>query len=418
MDMTLYQLLKALDHERLAGTDGELKGIRTITRYLEGMGLTPHTEEFEFQGFETGTAAVSVGDARWEATPYGLCGDCDVEGELVFLENADALLLNPGRYDGRIVLFYHSDRRLYELAAQAKVKAFIGISAPLKMAYSYSHRQNIPDDERFPIAMLRYDFAEKLMKLAGKQARLSILQNAGQRVARNIVLDIKGSGRDDALTLLVGHYDSVARSHGACDNAGGSVCLIKAAEYFARHRPARDLRVIWFSGEELGLLGSFAYAKAHEEEVVRRVKLVVNVDLAGDPIGRNVMFVLGTKELQGYAGGILRENSLLFSENLSIYSSDCMPFSVLEIPSLNLARVGGKGLFHCHTELDKAKNASQYGLQDVYSATRAILDRVLNAGMYPVPAGIDDTLREKIERYLWHSTLEKPELKWKEKYKK
>ena len=237
-------------------------------------------------------------------------------------------------------------------------------------------------------------------------------------MAHNIVLDIPGKGRDNALTLLVGHYDSVARSHGACDNAGGSVCMIKSAEYLAKKQPERDLRIIWFSGEELGLLGSFAYAKAHEEEMIKRARLVVNVDLAGDPIGRNVIFVLGSKELQGYAGGVLRENGLIFSENQNIYSSDCMPFSVLEIPSLNLARVGGKGLFHCHTDLDKARNASEFGLMDVSKATQVILERVLNGRMYPVPGGIDDTLREKIERYLWHSTLEKPELKWKERYRK
>ncbi|MDD2360790.1 MAG: hypothetical protein PHE66_10170, partial [Syntrophaceticus schinkii] len=106
------------------------------------------------------------------------------------------------------------------------------------------------------------------------------------------------------------------------------------------------------------------------------------------------------------------------SENLNIYSSDCMPFSVYEIPSLNLARLGGKGLFHIHTDKDTAANATEYGLKDVYLATKTILDRVLNAMMYPVPTGFDDSLRDKIERYLWHSTLEKPELKWKEKYKK
>ena len=416
--MKLYQMLKALDHERLAGTEGERRGAETITNYLHSLGLKPQIEEFEINGFESGTASVTIGKQSWEATPYGLCGDSKVEGKLVFLENADALLLNPGAYDGCIVLYYHSDKRLYDLAAAAKVKAFIGISAPHKTAYSYSHRQNLPQDELFPAVMLRYDYAEKLVQLAGQIVVLQIKQEVGLRKAHNIVLDIPGKGRDKALTLLVGHYDSVARSHGACDNAGGSVCLMKAAEHFAIKQPERDLRIIWFSAEELGLLGSFAYTKAHETEITERVKLVINVDLAGDPIGRNVVFVLGTKELQGYAGGILREQGLVFSENLSIYSSECMPFSVLEIPSLNLARVGGKGLFHIHTDNDLARNANQFGLQEVYLATEAILDRVLNARMYPVPTGIDDTLREKIERYLWASTLEKPELKWKEKYRK
>ena len=416
--MTLHQLLKQLDFERLAGTPGEQKGISVITDYLKGLGLKPELEPFEINGFDSGTAIVSAGGKSWEATPYGLCGDCDVEGELVWLENADALRLNPGKYDGRIVLFYHSDHRLYDLIGYSRVKAFIGVSAPHKKAFSYSHRQNIKPEELFPIAMIRYDYAEKLVKLGGQRVKLSIRQKNETRTAHNIVLDIPGRGQDDVLTLLVGHYDTVARSHGASDNGGGSVCLLKAAEYFAKHRPARDLRIIWFSGEELGLLGSFAYARQHEEEVVRRLRLVVNVDLAGDPIGRNVLFTLGSKELQGYAGGLLRERGLLFSENLSIYSSDGMPFTPYEIPSLNIARVGGKALFFGHTEEDDVKNTNEYGLKDVYDATVTLLHHVLNGQLYPVPTGIDDSLREKIERYLWHSSLEKPELKWKEKYKK
>lgn len=416
--MTLYQLLKALDFERLSGTDGEAQGIEVITSYLHSLGLESHLEAFEIKGFESGTATVSLGDKSWEATPYGLLGDFETTGELVYLENASALLHNPGAYDDKIVLFYHSDHRIAELERYSRVKAFIGISAPYKKAYSYSHRQKQEETGLFPIVMIRYDFAEKLIKAAGQIIKLRISQKAEPKTAHNIVTEIKGKGKDRNLTLLVGHYDTVARSHGSSDNAAGSVILLKVAEYFAKNPPDRDLRIIWFSGEELGLLGSYAYAEAHAEEIKARLRLVINVDLAGDPIGRNVMFVLGSKELQGYAGGILKEQGLLFSEALSIYSSDCMPFTPYEIPSLNLARVGGKALYFGHTADDIAKHCNDYGLQDVYKASLTILKRVLNSAFYPVPGGIDDSLREKIERYLWQSTLEKPELFWQEKYKK
>lgn len=416
--MTLYTLLKQLDFERLSGTPGEARAIEVITEYLRKLKLTPIIEPFEINGFDAGTATITVDGKSWEATPYGLCGDNYLEGEMVFLENADALLHNPGMYDGKIVLYFHTDRRLYELYEATKVKAFIGISSPLKKAYSYSHRQKLNETGVYPSVMIQYDFAEKLMKYDGHQITLAIKQKTEKKTAHNIIVDIPGKGKDKNLTLLVGHYDTVARSNGACDNGGGTVTLMKAAEHFSKHQPDRDLRIIWFSGEELGLLGSFAYARAHEEEVKQRLRLVINVDLAGDPIGRNVLFTLGTKELLGYASGLLKENGLLFSEHLSIYSSDCMPFTPYEIPSLNIARMGGKGLFYCHTEGDKAVNASEYGLQDVYKAAVTILERILNAAYYPVAKAIDDSLRDKIESYLWNSQLEKPELKWKEKYKK
>ncbi len=416
--MTLYSLLKQLDFERLSGTDGEARGRDVILNYLRKLDLKPTVETFELKGFDSGTAEISVAGKTWEATPYGLCGDTEVEGEMVFLENADALMHNPGMFADKIVLFFHSDHRLSELYEYTNVKAFIGISSPYKLAYSYSHRQKQAEKELFPIVMVRYDYAEKLMNHSGKHVRISIRQKAEKKTAHNVVLDIKGKGRDTNLTMLVGHYDTVARSNGACDNAAGSVCLMKVAEHFAKHQPERDLRIVWFSGEELGLLGSTAYAKKHEEEIKKRLRLVLNVDLAGDPIGRNVLFVLGTKELMGYSTGLLKERSLLFSESLSIYSSDCMPFAVYEVPSLNIARVGGKALYYGHTADDTAKNVNEYGLKDVYQASVVLLERILNAGYYSVPMGIDDSLREKIEKYLWQSRLEKPELQWKEKYTK
>lgn len=416
--MNMYSTLKELDFERLSGTAGEQKGIDVISKHLLEMGLTPQLEEFEIDGFEAGSATISFENKAWEATPFGLCTDTELSGELVFLENADALMHSPGCYDDKIVLFYHSSIRLYELLAYSRVKAFIGISAPLKNAFSFSHRQNREEFEIFPAVMIRYDFAKQLVKHAGKEIKLVIKQQAEKKVAHNIIVDIAGSGQDTNLTLLVGHYDTVARSHGACDNGAGSVCLLKAAEYFTKHKPLRDLRIIWFSGEELGLLGSYAYVNAHTEEIKKRLRLVLNVDLAGDPIGKNMLMVLGTKQLMGYAGGILKENGLLFQEDLSIYSSDCMPFTPYEIPSLNIARVGGEGLFYIHTEDDKAKYASEAGLKDVYSATVALLSRILNAHFYPTPKAIDDSLRDKIESYLWQSQLKKPELQWREKYKK
>lgn len=416
--MTLYQLLKALDYERLAGTAGEAKARAFIMDYLQQKGMNPTSEAFEFTGFDSGSATVSIGDKSWEATPYGLCPDADLSGELLYLENADAIYHNPKNYQDKIILYYHSSKRLYELAKIANAKAFIGISSPFKGAYSYSHRQNRNEYEVFPSLMIRYDYAEKLMKYDGKTVQIQIRQKVETKTAHNIILDIAGSQPDGNLSLLVGHYDTVARSYGASDNGAGSVALIKTAEYFAKHQPKRDLRIIWFSGEELGLLGSFAYAEAHKEELQERAKLVINVDLAGDPIGRNIMMVLGTKELMGYASGILKEEGLLFHESLSIYSSDCMPFSVYEIPSLNLARVGGKALYHGHTAEDKAKYCNEYGLKDVYLASVSLLRRILNSVYYPVQKEIDDSLREKIEKYLWQSRLEVPKLFWQEKFKK
>lgn len=414
--MQSYDILKELDFERLAGSGGELKAIEIITGHLKAFGLNPLLEEFTLKSFDAGEAEIVCGGKKWEAFPLGLCSDTQIYGELVYLENLDVLMHKLGAYEGKIVLYFHSSKMISELVENSGIKALIGISAPNKNASARSYRQNAP--ELLPQVMVRYDQAEELMQYLGQEISFKIDQNLEERIAHNIVVDIPGSGIDRHLTLLGGHYDSVARSHGSCDNAAGSICLLKAAEFFSRHRPKRDLRIVWFSGEELGLLGSTAYMEAHKDELINRLRLIINIDLAGDPIGRNVLMVLGSKELMGYAGGCLREEGIYFQEHLNIYSSDCMPFAAYEIPSINIARMGGKALYHIHTEDDRAQYCNQAGIDVVANAGITLLSRVLNAEIYPVNKEIDDSLRDKIEKYLYNSRLLKPELHWRESYRK
>ena len=178
------------------------------------------------------------------------------------------------------------------------------------------------------------------------------------------------------------------------------------------------MRVIFFSGEEMGLLGSQAYVKKHSRELQKRAGLVVNVDVSGDPIGFDTAFILGTKELLGYFDGITKEIGIAFKTKLDISSSDCMPFSIYEIPSVSISRRGGKANFFIHTPDDNPRFVSKKGFNNTIKSTITFLDRVLNARVYPIKKVIDASLREKIEKYLWNLTYEKPELKWEPKYKK
>lgn len=67
-----------------------------------------------------------------------------------------------------------------------------------------------------------------------------------------------------AETLIVGaHYDSVAASPGADDNASGVATLLELARLFADMERPRRLTLVLFDREEDGLLGSFAYVNAN-----------------------------------------------------------------------------------------------------------------------------------------------------------
>lgn len=413
-------LLGELDFERLAGTDGEARARAVIIRELRAMGLEPSVEGFELRSFAPGTAALEVGGERFDLVPHGLEGDRDLEGELVFLENAEVLAFNRGAYRGKVVLaFGASGGKPHELASEAGVAAYIGIASPNRPVSAASHRQKwFADGSAVPTLTAAYADAERLSARGGERVTIRIRQDAGPRVAHNIVARLGGPRRDENLVFLTAHYDSVARSHGATDNAGGTVAALAVARHFAEHPPDRELRLVLFSGEELGLRGSLAYVREHGDEIRARARLAVNLDIAGDPIGNDCLFVVGTRELAGYAAGICREAGIAPHANVDVWPSDGMPFSLQEVPSVNIARTDGRGSFHIHTPGDVAANVTAAGLDHPVRAARALLERVLGAEVFPLRREIDDALREKIEKFFWNLTQEKPELRWTEKHRK
>jgi hypothetical protein len=71
-----------------------------------------------------------------------------------------------------------------------------------------------------------------------------------------------------------------------------------------------------------------------------------------------------------------------------------------------------------HTEGDNYRNVSSDGYMSTINVSIYMLERILNAGVYPVSRKIESSLREKIEQYMWNMTYEKPKLEWTPRYKK
>ncbi|MFO7895777.1 MAG: M28 family metallopeptidase [Candidatus Cloacimonadales bacterium] len=412
------EVVKSLDFERIAGSAEEDRAVEIISDYLHKLGLDAKYEEFNLTGFETGEAKIVVEGEEFAAHPYGLNRSTKLRAELIFLDNAEAVEFNRGAYRGKIVMSYGFSRGLANILKDNGVAGYIGIGRPGKQVNSSSHRQSSVDQGYVDSVNVDYATAKKLRTYSGKLIELEIVQEVRKRTARNIVVDIPGQGQDENLTLAVGHYDTVALSPGASDNTGGTVCLLKLAEYFSKNQPQRDLRIVFFSGEELGLLGSQAYVKAHLSEIKQRLGLVINIDVAGDPIGIDHFNVIGNHNLLGYIDGISKEQGFCFKSQLDIFSSDGMPFSQYEIPSVNIFRMGGEASSNIHTADDAWQYVSQSGFDTTIEASINLTKRILNSQIYPVKREIDSSLREKIEKYLYNLAYEKVDLEWKAKYMK
>ncbi|RPI97520.1 MAG: Zn-dependent exopeptidase M28, partial [Chloroflexi bacterium] len=102
---------------------------------------------------------------------------------------------------------------------------------------------------------------------------------------KNLILTLPGQLRPDEVVILSAHLDSTAReapeqyAPGAEDNASGSATLLEVARLLQGQSFERTLRIIWFTGEEQGLLGSAAYVAGLADPGA--VVGVVNLDMFG-----------------------------------------------------------------------------------------------------------------------------------------
>ncbi|MDJ0735359.1 MAG: M28 family peptidase [Nostocaceae cyanobacterium] len=103
------------------------------------------------------------------------------------------------------------------------------------------------------------------------------LQKFSQGV--NIFASRQGTEKDAGAILLGAHYDTVANSPGADDNASGIAVVLEIARLLGSRPTPRTLQLAFFDKEEAGLLGSRAFTAKTEQ--LQNLDGVVVLDMLG-----------------------------------------------------------------------------------------------------------------------------------------
>lgn len=105
--------------------------------------------------------------------------------------------------------------------------------------------------------------------------------------AHNVVADFAGSEANGEMVIVGAHLDTWDLGSGATDNGSGAVMALEVlrAMQASGLRPRRTLRIVLFSGEEQGLLGSKAYVAAHRDELSKVQAVLVQDAGAGRILG-------------------------------------------------------------------------------------------------------------------------------------
>ena len=122
-----------------------------------------------------------------------------------------------------------------------------------------------------PAVILRTDDYGRIFRIIADGTPVSVEFNVQNqyfpegKTSYVTVAEIPGTDKSDEVVMMGGHLDSWTSATGATDNAIGCAIMMEAARILMATgaRPRRTIRVALWSGEEEGLLGSFAYVKDH-----------------------------------------------------------------------------------------------------------------------------------------------------------
>lgn len=119
-------------------------------------------------------------------------------------------------------------------------------------------------------------------------------------IAHNIIGRLPGQEDERSTYIIDAHFDGVAVSPGADDNASGIAGVLEAARILSQYNFAHTVKFIGFDLEEAGLVGSRAYVSQGGMPAYDDVKGVFNFEMIGYysaqansqqfPFGFNVLF--------------------------------------------------------------------------------------------------------------------------------
>jgi hypothetical protein len=208
----------------------------------------------------------------------------------------------------------------------------------------------LPDDRTdigvLPAAQILRDEAQTIRRLLDRgPVRMALdIRNRitpGPVTVHNVIAEIRGRERPSEWVIVGAHLDSWDFATGAQDNGTGVAQVLEAARAIAAlgRPPRRSMRFALWGAEELGLVGSAAYVRAHAAEM-ERCTASVNTDggtgrvLGWTAPGRADL----ASAMRPLASALLADlGSTAIDQSLRYaFQTDVGPFILAGVPSLDL----------------------------------------------------------------------------------
>jgi Iap family predicted aminopeptidase len=392
---TLWPTMRALCDDfggRFAGSAQERAAAAWLVRALKQYGLRDvHTESFPLHAWRRGPAQLKVSGHVLDC--IGLPGTpaCRLSAPIVFIgdgEPADFARVGE-RAKGALALVLGAGSHRLEKYFRAVEAGCVGF------LFAGGHPGALPPTGSIefggavapiPGVGVSFETAQRLRRMCESAesltASLTVQAKSTLGKGLNVIGDVTAAGPNkiDGCVMLCAHFDGHDIAQGAVDNASGVAAVLEAARALmaVREQLNLDVRVALWSGEEIGMLGSAAYAAAHRDEL-SQVRFVFNADIVGNPgaiwLGVNGHDVDRTTAVfRALAEACVHDLRITGNETIVPYS-DHFSFYLHGVPALMMA-VGDAPLPHAgpHTWGDTLDKVDARGLRHSAAfAARAVL---------------------------------------------
>ena len=203
---------------------------------------------------------------------------------------------------------------------------------------------------------ISYEAGHELVSLA-RRGRARVRIGAGGRSyrtrCRNLVAEVGPARGGDGVVILSAHLDHFHTNPGALDNLSGVVTLMETAGALVPFRAKfrRTLRLILFTAEEYGFIGSKCYVRSHAGEL-DSVRFVLNMDSLFPETAQGLA-VMWAPDMRDYIEKAFRETQCCVDvRSMFCMSSDYLPFMLAGVATARPADFHDRFPLWSHTRHD------------------------------------------------------------------
>jgi Zn-dependent M28 family amino/carboxypeptidase len=231
-------------------------------------------------------------------------------------------------------------------------------------------------------------FIQRLKRQGEVKIQLTSTDRCEPMTSWNVVGELVGQRHPGQVVMLGCHYDGHDISQGAGDPASGVVAVMEAARALSKYAPDLPctVRFALWGVEEIGLLGSRAYAKAHADEL-KNIRFYLNMDAAGTKTNNRDIVLNEWPELEACFEGWREEMALGFEVGQSVHAhSDHFPFFMAGVPTggMQSAQPAMAGRGYGHTRYDTVDKLDQAHLREAAALAARVALRIASEERWPV----------------------------------